>query len=106
MVTPDIVAETKGGKTTSEPKKGKSSSQSNTEMIKISIGRSGKFESTETDIIKCLVIDAEGFICVLNQLMNREGGIVRLNHSVANLQAVKKIISINSASNFCIVSIP
>ena len=39
----------------------------------------------EADVVESLVIDAVGLICVLHQLVDGEGGVVRLHHSVRDL---------------------
>ena len=43
---------------------------------------SRKFECAEADVVQSLVIDVVGFIRVLNQLVYRQGGIVRLDYCV------------------------
>ena len=47
-------------------------------MIEVTVGRCSKFESSETNVVKGFIIDAEGLVRVLYELMNRECGIVRL----------------------------
>ena len=54
-------------------------------MVEISIGGCGEFESSEADIIESFIVYTESFICVLHQLMDREGGIVRFHNSVRHL---------------------
>jgi hypothetical protein len=39
-------------------------------MVEISVGWGGKFQSSETDIIKGLVIDDLDLISILNKLMD------------------------------------
>ena len=56
-----------------------------TEMIEISIGGVGEFESAVADVVQGLVVDAEGLIGVLDELMDREGGVVGLDHCVGHL---------------------
>ena len=55
------------------------------EMVEISVGRGGQFQGPEADIIESLVVDGEGLIGVLYQLVDREGGVVRLNNCVGDL---------------------
>jgi hypothetical protein len=52
------------------------------EMVKISVGWGGELEGSEADIIKSLVVNDHNFIGVLDELMDREGSVVRLNDSV------------------------
>merc|ERR1719351_530292 len=40
------------------------------QVVEISIGGGGKLQGSEADVIESLVIDTEGFICILNQLVN------------------------------------
>jgi len=54
-------------------------------VVKITKGGGGELEGTEADVVKSLVVDAEHFISVLNKLVNRESGIVWLNHGVRHL---------------------
>ena len=54
-------------------------------MVQVTVSWGGKFESTETDVVQSLVINTVRLICVLNQLMDREGSIVGLNNSVTHL---------------------
>ena len=54
-------------------------------MVEISIGGVGEFESAVADVVQGLVVDAEGLIGVLDELMDRESGVVGLDHSVRHL---------------------
>jgi hypothetical protein len=47
-------------------------------MVEIAVCRSRELECPEADIVQSLVINAEGLVGVLNQLVNRERGVVRL----------------------------
>ena len=51
-------------------------------MVQVSVGGGGQFQGPEADVIQSLVVDAIGLVCVLNQLMYGEGGIVRLYNCV------------------------
>ena len=50
-------------------------------MIQVTVRGSRKLECPEADVVKGLVINAESLVRVLNQLVDRECGIVRLNAS-------------------------
>ena len=52
------------------------------EMVKITVGGGGELEGSEADIVKSLVINAHDLIGVLDELMDREGGVVRLNDGI------------------------
>jgi hypothetical protein len=56
------------------------------EMIKVTIGRGGKLQGAEANLVQRLIINAEGLIGVLDELMHREGRIVRLNDSIGDLE--------------------
>jgi len=55
------------------------------EMVKITVGWGGELEGSEADIVKGLVINAHNLIGVLDKLMDREGGVVRLNDGIRHL---------------------
>ena len=54
-------------------------------MVQVSIGGGGKFECAEADIVQSLIINTVGLVCVLNQLMDGQSGVVGLDHSVGHL---------------------
>ena len=62
------------------------------EMVQVIVGRSGQLESAETDLVQRLIVNAKGFIGVLNELVDRECGIVGLNNSVRNLEYDRSVI--------------
>ena len=55
------------------------------QMVQIAIGGAGQLEGTEADVVQGLVINAENLVRVLDQLMHREGGVVRLNDGIRHL---------------------
>ena len=54
-------------------------------MVEISVSGGGELEGSEADIIEGFVVNDHALISVFNQLMDREGGIVRFNDSVGDL---------------------
>ena len=44
-----------------------------------------ELQRAEANVIEGLIVDAKGFVGIFDQLMDREGGIVRLNHCVRYL---------------------
>ena len=52
------------------------------EVVEVSVGRSGQLECAETDVVQSLVVNAVSFVRVLNQLMNGQRCIVRLNNGI------------------------
>ena len=98
VVTPDIVIDTAIKSTLSS-----STLQSNvlfeiekvrfhqlkrkqTEMIEISVRRVGELERAEADVVQSFVVDAERLIRVLNELVHRQRGVVRLDDRVRYLR--------------------
>merc|ERR1719440_116732 len=64
---------------------GDTGESSGNEMVKITVGWGGELEGSEADIIKSLVINAHNLIGVLDELMDREGGVVWLNDGIRHL---------------------
>jgi hypothetical protein len=54
-------------------------------MVKITVGGGGELQGAEADLVECLVIDTESLVRVLDELMDGECGIVRLNDGIRNL---------------------
>jgi hypothetical protein len=55
------------------------------QMVEISVGGSGELEGAEADVVQGLVVNAEGLVCVLNQLVDGKGCVVRLDNGVGDL---------------------
>ena len=51
------------------------------EVVKVAVRWGCEFESTETDVIQSLVVDTEGLIRVLNELVNGECSVVGLRNT-------------------------
>lgn len=56
------------------------------EVVEITVGGRGQFQCAEADVVEGLIINAVGLICVLNQLVDRQGGVVRLYYCVWHLE--------------------
>ena len=56
------------------------------QMIQVTVGGRGQLQRTEADIVQSLVVNAEGFVCVLNQLVDGKGGVVGFNNCVGDLK--------------------
>merc|ERR1719438_267582 len=56
------------------------------QMVEVTIGGGGELQGSEADGIESLVVNTIGLISVLDQLVNREGGVVWLYHGVRNLK--------------------
>jgi len=55
------------------------------EMVKITVGGGGELKGSEADIVKGFVVNAHDLIGVLDELMDREGGVVGLNDGIGDL---------------------
>merc|ERR1712072_435523 len=55
------------------------------QMVEVTVGRGGELQGTEADVVQGLVVKAHALVGVLDQLVDREGGVVRLNDSVGHL---------------------
>ena len=55
-------------------------------MVEVTIGGCGQLQGSEADVIKSLIVNAVGLICVLYQLVDREGGVVGLHNCVRHLR--------------------
>jgi hypothetical protein len=55
------------------------------QVVKISVRGVGELEGSHTDVVESLVIDTEGLIRVLDQLVDGEGSVVWLNNGVGDL---------------------
>ena len=54
-------------------------------MVEISVGRIGELEGSHANIVKSLVVDTEGLVRVLNQLMDRESSVIWLHNGIGDL---------------------
>lgn len=54
-------------------------------VVEIAVGGWDKLECSEADVVESLIIDAKRLVCVLDQLVDGEGGVVGFNHSVRDL---------------------
>lgn len=52
------------------------------QVVEVPVGRRGEFQRAEADVVEGLVVNAEGFICVLQKLVDRQGGVVWLHYGV------------------------
>ena len=64
---------------------GETGEGSRDEMVKITIGGGGELEGSEADIVEGLVVNAHDLIGVLDELMDREGSIIRFNDGIRDL---------------------
>ncbi len=54
-------------------------------MVQIAVGRSRELERAEADVVQGLVVDAVRLVRILDELVNREGSVVRLDDRVGDL---------------------
>jgi len=55
------------------------------QVVKIAIRGVGQLQSAHADVVESLVINAEGLVRVLNELMDGESGVVGLDNGVGDL---------------------
>lgn len=55
------------------------------EVVEVTIGRVAQLEGAHADVVERLVINAEGLVRVLDQLVDGEGGVVGLDDGVGHL---------------------
>lgn len=55
------------------------------EVVEVAVGGVGQLQRAHADVVESLVVDAEGLVGVLNQLVDREGSVVGLHDSVGDL---------------------
>lgn len=55
-------------------------------MVQVTICGGGELESTQANVIEGLVVDTEGLVRVLNELMDGKSGVVWLNNGVRDLE--------------------
>jgi hypothetical protein len=55
-------------------------------MVEVTIGGGGELQGAEANFVQRLVINAESLIRVLDELVDREGGIVRLDNGIGYLE--------------------
>lgn len=55
------------------------------QVVEIGVRRIGDLEGSLVDIVQSLVIDTEGLVGVLNELVQRQSGVVRFNDGIGNL---------------------
>ena len=51
-------------------------------MVQVAVGGRGQLERAEADVVEGFVVDTERLVCVLYQLVDRQGGVVGLNDCV------------------------
>ena len=56
------------------------------QMVQVTIGWGGQLERSEADIVQGLVINAVSLIGVLDELVHRQSGVVRLNDGVGDFR--------------------
>lgn len=56
-------------------------------MVKITVCRVGQLKGPEANVIQGFIVDTEGLISVLYELMDGQGGVVWFHHGVGHLRA-------------------
>ena len=55
-------------------------------MVQVVVVGRLELEGLEGDVVESLVVEAEGHVAVLHQLVHRQDGVVRLNHDLGDLR--------------------
>jgi len=55
------------------------------EMVEVPVGRRGKLQRPEANVIQGLIIEKHALVSILDKLVERENGVVRLHHCVRHL---------------------
>ncbi len=55
------------------------------QVVQVTVGGGGQLQGAEADIVQSLVIQSEALVGVLDQLVDGQGGVVRLHHGVGHL---------------------
>ena len=55
-------------------------------MVQVVVVGRLELEGLEGDVVESLVVEAEGHVAVLHQLVYRQDGVVRLNHDLGDLR--------------------
>ena len=77
QVSVKLTGETEGG--------GDTAHDDRDQMVQITIAGGSELQGAEADIVQSLVIDTEGLVRVLDQLVDGEGGVVGLDNGVGDL---------------------
>lgn len=56
------------------------------QVVEVAVGGVGQLQSAHADVVQGLVVNAEGLIRVLDQLVNRQGSVVGLDDGVGDLR--------------------
>jgi hypothetical protein len=56
------------------------------QVVEIAVSWGGELEGLQANVVQSLVVDTEGLVRVLNELMDGESGVVWLNNGVRDLK--------------------
>ena len=59
-------------------------------MVQVSVCWGGEFQGSEADVVESFIVNTVGLVGVLNELVDRQGGVVGLNDGVGYLKSTKK----------------
>ena len=54
-------------------------------VVQVAISRGGELQGAEANVVQSFIVNAKSFVGVLDELMNREGGIVGFDNGVRDL---------------------
>merc|ERR1719389_118021 len=56
------------------------------QVVEVTVRRGGELQRAEADIVQSLVVESEREVRVLDELMDRQGAVVRLDHRITHLR--------------------
>ena len=67
------------------------------QVVQVTVRRRRELERTEANVVQRLVVYAIRLVSVLQQLVNRQGSVVRFNYSVGHLRRRNDRVSVHDA---------
>ena len=61
------------------------------QVVEVTVGWVGQLEGPEADVIQSLVVDTERLVRVLDQLVDRQSGVIGLHHRIRHLGGMEVI---------------
>ena len=57
-------------------------------MVQVAVGWCGEFQGSKANVVQGFIVDTIGFICVFNELVNGQGGVVGFYYCVGYLKNI------------------
>ena len=59
-------------------------------MVQVAVGRCGEFQCSKANVIQGFIVNTIGLVCVFNELVNGQGGVVGLYYCIRYLKSEKE----------------